>query len=172
MNEARTLIETAADGKGLTFELVVDPALPPTLIGDPLRLLQVLTHLLDNAVKFTEEGWVRASVAVAGVKPGSVDVRFMVEDSGIGIPAEHQGRLFESFSQADASITRKHGGAGLGLAICKKLVTLMGGSIEVRSTEGEGSAFSVALPLAVVPTQVRAEAPAGGTSMPGSTLEM
>jgi signal transduction histidine kinase len=144
----------AAEAKGLAFELVVEPDLPSVLVGDPARVAQLLTHLLENAVKFTEQGGVRVSVAVAGTRHGVVDARFVVRDTGIGISSEHQGRLFESFSQADASITRKYSGTGLGLALCNQVVDLMEGSIAVRSTLGEGSAFTVVLPFGL-PTEAQ-----------------
>jgi PAS domain S-box-containing protein len=144
----------AAEAKGLAFELVVEPDLPSVLVGDPARVAQLLTHLLENAVKFTEQGGVRVWVGVAGSRHGVVDARLVVQDTGIGISSEHQGRLFESFSQADASITRKYSGTGLGLALCNQLVDLMEGSIAVRSTLGEGSAFTVVLPFGL-PTEAQ-----------------
>jgi PAS domain S-box-containing protein len=145
---------TAAQRQGLDYQVAVDASVPPVLTGDPARLARVLTNLLDNAVKFTDQGWVHTSVRVAGAVHGRVDVQLLVEDSGIGMTHEHQGRLFDSFSQADASITRKYAGTGLGLGLCKQLVTLMRGSISVESSPA-GSAFSVVLPLAVAPQAAR-----------------
>lgn len=171
MADMAKLFTSVADLKGLDFELTVDQGLPPTLIGDPCRLAQLLTNLLDNAVKFTEEGRVRASATVAGTKSGSMDVRFVVEDSGIGICQEHQGRLFDSFSQADASITRKYSGTGLGLAICKQVVQLMGGSIGVRSTLGEGCVLTVVLPFALPCPHDDEGVPSSAVTRRGSTLE-
>lgn len=148
--EVTALVGTAAERKGLDLQFTVDATVPPEMIGDPARITQVLTSLVDNAVKFTESGGVRVAARVTGTSPGSFDVLFTVKDSGIGITREHQARLFDSFSQADASITRKYGGTGLGLAICKELVTLMGGTISMQSIPDGGSAFSVALPLVAV----------------------
>ncbi len=147
LGEVAALVTPAAAGRGVDLQVAVDSAVPPMVLGDGARIAQVLTNLLDNAVKFTEDGWIRASVSTTTATPGSVDVRFVVADSGIGMSAEQQFRLFDSFSQADASITRKYSGTGLGLALCKQLVNLMGGSISVQSTLGEGSTFSVVLPL-------------------------
>jgi PAS domain S-box-containing protein len=149
VSEVAALVGTAAERKGLSFAVVVDPHLPLALTGDPARMVQVLTNLLDNAVKFTETGGVQVSVTCVPTVPGRVDVGFVVEDTGIGVSEEHLAGLFESFSQADPSITRKYGGTGLGLAISKQLVDLMGGTVTVHSTPGVGSTFSVVLPLAV-----------------------
>jgi signal transduction histidine kinase len=107
----------------------------------------VLTNLLENAVKFTETGEIVLAVEFARVHPAHVDVRFAVKDSGVGIPDDQLGSLFEAFTQGDASTTRTHGGAGLGLTICHELVTLMGGEFAARSSFGVGSTFSFTLPL-------------------------
>jgi PAS domain S-box-containing protein len=136
-----------AGQKGLAFTWSVDPELPENLSGDAMRISQVLTNLLENAMKFTEAGEVRLSVEFAGVDADFVAARFVVKDSGVGIPAEQLDSLFEAFTQADASTTRTHGGAGLGLAICHELVTLMGGTLAARSTVGSGSTFTFTLPL-------------------------
>ncbi|HUP87486.1 MAG TPA: response regulator [Acidimicrobiales bacterium] len=139
------LLAAAADAKGL--ELVVDVAddVPSWAVGDPGRLRQVLLNLASNAVKFTMAGEVLLGVRVD--EPGTVT--FCVQDTGIGIADADLGRLFQSFSQADASTTRRFGGTGLGLAISKQLVELMGGTISASSTRGAGSTFSVRLPLEV-----------------------
>jgi PAS domain S-box-containing protein len=136
-----------AGQKGLAFTWSVDPELPEHLSGDAMRISQVLTNLLENAVKFTEAGEIVLAVEFAGVDTDHVDVRFVVKDSGGGIPAEQLDSLFEAFTQGDASTTRTHGGAGLGLAICHELVTLMGGTFAARSTFGVGSTFTFTLPL-------------------------
>ena len=136
-----------AGQKGLAFTWSVDPELPEHLSGDAVRISQVLTNLLENAVKFTEAGEIMLVVEFAGVEEDYVEVRFIVKDSGVGIPAEQLDSLFEAFTQADSSTTRTHGGAGLGLAICNELVTLMGGSFAARSTLGSGSTFTFTLPL-------------------------
>ena len=146
--EVAALFGTAAHRKALDFQVAVDDSVPVTVVRDPARIARVLTNLLDNAVKFTDEG--SGSHLGARRRLGARPRRraFLVEDTGIGMTLEHQGRLFDSFSQADATITRKYAGTGLGLALCKQLVTLMGGTISVASSP-EGSAFSVVLPLAV-----------------------
>jgi signal transduction histidine kinase len=151
--DAITWAGPLAHKEGLTFTWALDPALPKHVYGDAMRISQVLTNLLGNAMKFTELGEVRLQVDNMGQRGQTVDVRFTVEDSGIGIPAEQVSSLFESFTQADASTTRKYGGAGLGLAICHELVALMGGTITASSTEGVGSSFSFTLPLEVATPQ-------------------
>ena len=118
---------------------------PDRLVGDPTRLRQVLTNLLGNALKFTEEGEVHLHVGVDEAVDDSIALRFEVRDTGIGIPKDRQAQLFGAFTQVDASTTRRFGGTGLGLAICKGLVGAMGGEIEVVSTEGEGSNFIVTI---------------------------
>ena len=140
------LLAAAADAKGL--ELVIDVAddVPKVVVGDPGRVRQVLLNLASNAVKFTPAGEVLLGVRV--VEPGVV--RFEVRDTGIGIAEDVLERLFQSFSQADASTTRRFGGTGLGLAISKQLVELMGGAIEAQSRPGAGSIFSFWLPLDAV----------------------
>ena len=125
------------------LEVLFDIAqnIPPILIGDPLRLGQVLINLANNAVKFTEEGEIVISARLDSETENRVTLEFSVSDTGIGLSPEQIDNLFEAFSQADTSTTRKYGGTGLGLAICKRLVGLMGGEIRVRSTPGKGSAF-------------------------------
>jgi PAS domain S-box-containing protein len=140
------LLSARAREKSLTLSIFCDPALPPLLRGDPTRLRQVLLNLVGNAVKFTEHGSVEVNAVFA---PGSEQsmVRFEVSDTGIGISREAQARLFQSFSQADSSTTRKYGGTGLGLAISKRLVELMGGAIGVVSEPDKGATFWFTLPL-------------------------
>ena len=138
-------------GEGPALTCVVDPALPQRVVGDPERIAQVLTNLVDNACKFTSSG--RIDVRVTG-EPGDsvqgddvVAVRFEVSDTGIGMRPEHLQVVFELFQQADSSATRAYGGTGLGLAISRHLVELMGGEIQVVSELGRGSTFSFVLPL-------------------------
>jgi len=155
-----TLVRPSANDKGLHFDIALDDDVPRWLIGDPLRLGQVLLNLCSNAVKFTERGSVQvrvtrrnggtahvetgnqpAGAAPDGTKPADVELEFSVRDTGIGISEGDRGWLFQSFSQADSSTTRRFGGTGLGLTISKRLTERMGGRIEVESTVGHGSLF-------------------------------
>lgn len=147
-------LRSAAREKHLELRAVYPEALPRWYVGDPVRIRQVTLNLAANAVKFTEAGHVAIEVRCAREQGGTSLLRVDVRDTGIGIPAEAQSRLFENFSQADNSTTRKHGGTGLGLAICKQLVSLMGGSIGAHSQLGRGSTFwfELWLPLASVPS--------------------
>ncbi|NLV42732.1 MAG: response regulator [Candidatus Hydrogenedentes bacterium] len=130
-----------AEEKGLELLIRTEPDLPRTLVGDPLRLGQVLINLANNAVKFTEAGEIVLSVKRLAEEGDRLRLEFSVKDTGIGISPEAAGRLFESFSQADSATTRRYGGTGLGLAICRKLVALMGGDIRIESEPGQGSTF-------------------------------
>ena len=141
------LMGRGAEQRGLKLGVGIADDVPLQLRGDPIRLRQVLTNLLSNAIKFTERGDIRVEVERRRSTRREVELLFSVSDTGIGIPAETARRLFQSFTQADASTTRKHGGTGLGLAICKRLVELMGGRIGVRSKEGSGSTFMFVIPL-------------------------
>ncbi len=134
------LVTTKASEKGLNLVLTIDSNTPETIMGDPTKLRQILVNLLSNAVKFTHKGVISISVFGRLASSGH-EVHFAIKDTGIGIPKEKMSRLFQSFSQVDASTTRKYGGTGLGLAISKKLVELMGGRIWVESEEGKGSIF-------------------------------
>jgi CheY-like chemotaxis protein/anti-sigma regulatory factor (Ser/Thr protein kinase) len=134
-----------ARGMGLAFEVDFADEAAGWWDGDSDRIRQVVGNLLSNAVKFTPQGSVRAQVEL---EPGSGALRIAVTDSGVGIAAEKLPTLFEKFTQADNSATRRFGGTGLGLAICRELVQMMGGSINVESREGHGSTFVVELPLA------------------------
>lgn len=141
------LLAAKADDKDLELIAKVDPSIPTRLVGDPTRLRQVLINLLSNALKFTSEGEVAVEVQRVRMLQNSVQLRFMVRDTGIGISAEHQAQLFQPFTQADSSITRRFGGTGLGLAICSRLVALMGGGIAVRSNPDKGSEFRFEITL-------------------------
>ncbi len=146
-----TLFETPARSKGLTLNLVIAPEVPHRLVGDELRLTQVLANLVGNAVKFTEHGEVSLYIDAAHITKHEANLLFSVSDTGIGIGKDKQNGLFEAFSQTDGSITRRYGGTGLGLVISQRLVTLMGGdSIKVDSSVDMGSCFSfrLSLPLA------------------------
>lgn len=144
INIKRTLGLTAKN-KGLKLNLTVDKDLPNILRGDQLRLSQVLNNLVSNALKFTEKGQVNIDVKTLLDLPNSVELQINVSDTGIGIPEDQIDEIFESFSQANAGITRKYGGTGLGLAITKKLVEMQGGTITVTSRQNEGSTFSIRL---------------------------
>ena len=135
------LLEGKANDKGLQLLFIKDPDVPDALIGDSLRLSQVCINLCTNALKFTEKGKISLNVALAADHGDEVTVRFSVSDTGIGMSREQQEGIFEAFSQADGSTTRRFGGTGLGLAICKLLVQLMGGEIWVESAPGQGSTF-------------------------------
>ncbi|MET0384086.1 MAG: PAS-domain containing protein [Burkholderiaceae bacterium] len=146
-----------------------DPALSPGLIGDAMRLQQVLVNLIGNAIKFTAAGLVTLSVAVLGRRDDVQTVEFAVRDTGIGISRDDQARIFEGFTQAEASITRRFGGTGLGLAISQRLVGLMGGVITVDSIAGEGSCFRFVIDLTVVAHEVGAPAAAADLDTPTPT---
>ena len=141
------LMQRPAETRGLRLALQLDPTVRLSVRGDPLRLRQVLTNLIGNAIKFTERGSVTLVARRLGETGAQHLLRFEVRDTGIGIDADTQARLFHSFSQADASTTRLFGGTGLGLAICKRIVDLMGGRIAVVSEAGRGSAFWFEIPL-------------------------
>jgi PAS domain S-box-containing protein len=141
MDNLASLVGLKAEEKGLELLFVEPPELPTALLGDPSRLGQVLLNLGNNAVKFTEHGEVLVGVAVVERDAASATLRFEVRDTGIGMSAEQQQRLFQPFSQADASTSRRYGGTGLGLAISRHLVRLMGGELEVDSTPDRGSRF-------------------------------
>jgi len=153
LSRVQALIGEAAQRKQLRLSSRLDPAVPTWLIGDPLRLGQVLINLGHNAVKFTDQGEVALEVQVLERQPDSVRLHFAVRDSGVGIALEDQSRLFQEFEQIDNSSTRRHGGTGLGLAISRQLVRLMGGEIGVDSQPGQGSTFwfTVRLPVAMAP---------------------
>ena len=150
VEEAIDLLAPQAADKGLTLVYGLDRRAPRLVVGDPLRLRQVLLNLLSNAIKFTSTGEVCLKVFVAHDED-AVQLRFDVIDTGIGIPQAGQARLFESFTQLDASTTRRFGGTGLGLAISRRLVELMGGRIGVASQPGEGSRFWFTLRLLIHP---------------------
>jgi len=144
------LMQRPAENKGLRLTLQLDPAVRLPVRGDPVRLRQVLSNLIGNAIKFTERGTITLVVRRLGETSGQHLLRFEVRDTGIGISADAQARLFRSFTQADASTTRLYGGTGLGLAICKRIVELMGGRIDVMSEPGRGSTFWFEVPLTKV----------------------
>ena len=148
--------------KGLALRLSVAPDVPRFVRGDQIRLRQILVNLIGNAVKFTESGGVSVSLArVAAAQENSTLLSCVVADTGVGIPPERLGRIFDMFTQADATVSRRYGGTGLGLAICRELTRLMGGNITAESAPGRGSAFRFALPLPEAqPEEHGAELPA------------
>jgi two-component system, sensor histidine kinase and response regulator len=141
LDEALKLMRFRARQKALAFEWRIAPDVPPILIGDPVRLRQVLTNLVGNAIKFTERGGIDVDIGCGHREGQSLEVEFRVRDTGIGIPFEKQALIFDAFTQADSSTTRRFGGTGLGLAISTSLIKLMGGQISVESEPGKGSTF-------------------------------
>ncbi|WP_350290064.1 ATP-binding protein [uncultured Croceitalea sp.] len=136
-----------ATSKGLDFKVNLDKDIPKTVIGDTHRLSQILTNLLGNAIKFTEEGFVELEVSLKKKKNDLYFVEFKVSDTGIGIAKENQGKIFEPFAQANSNTTRLFGGTGLGLAICKNLVEIMGSELKCRSGKNVGTSFSFVVPF-------------------------
>ena len=139
--EAARVLAVSAHKKGLELLVNVAPDVPARLMGDPTRLRQIIINLIGNAVKFTEQGDVAVEVAIESQSAGSCFLKFSVRDTGVGVPFDKQQAIFEAFSQADVSTTRRFGGTGLGLAICARLVQLMDGRIWLESEEGKGSVF-------------------------------
>jgi PAS domain S-box-containing protein len=158
MEELTESLALAAHGKGLELSLDIPPHLPVALMGDAVRLRQIITNLLSNAVKFTESGEVAVSVRGVRETADHTVFRFSVRDTGIGIPQDRLPHIFESFAQADGSTTRRFGGTGLGLAITRQLCHLMGGELGVESSEGQGSEFWVEIPFAVRATESQSSA--------------
>jgi PAS domain S-box-containing protein len=166
LGKVTEMVATRASEKGLSLVFDVAPKVPTDLIGDPTRLRQVLLNLLGNAIKFTESGEVALRVTSDDSStPGAL--RFAISDTGIGIPDDKLGVVFERFTQADSSTTRRFGGSGLGLTISKRLVELMGGRIWVESGVGEGSVFSFTVPLEIwAGATPRAAEPIGAATGP------
>jgi signal transduction histidine kinase len=146
-HEIHHLFKVKLSGKGLRFHIFLDDTVPDGLFLDEIRIRQVLTNLVDNAVKFTRQGHISLSARVnPGPTPETVDLTIEVSDTGIGIPEDKQQLVFESFEQGTADINRKYGGAGLGLAICRQLVELMQGRIQLKVHTGRGTTFDIFLP--------------------------
>ena len=158
------LLRPRLQHKNCTLESHIDPRMPPTLVGDALRLRQILLNLGGNAIKFSERGTVRIDMQLLRRKQHDITLACLVSDEGIGMSRDEQARIFTPFSQADSSITRRFGGTGLGLALCRRLTVLMGGRITVQSEPGKGSVFKVELPFGVgreemfVPTSLEDDA--------------
>jgi PAS domain S-box-containing protein len=154
LDTMQAYVDVMAREKGLPLLVDIHPDVPTTLHGDPLRLGQVLSNLCSNAVKFTDQGRVEVNVELAGMEDGRATLLFKVHDSGIGLTPEQAARLFQPFSQADASTTRRFGGTGLGLAISQRLVEMMQGRIWLESMPGEGSLFQFTATLLTMPGTV------------------
>lgn len=131
----------------LSIHYELDPALPPAIVSDQLRLQQILLNLASNAIKFTPKGEVRISMSCIAIEENHCRIRFSVSDTGIGISPDQQSKIFEDFMQAEISTTRRFGGTGLGLTICKRLVELLGGELKLESTLNLGSCFWFELDL-------------------------
>jgi signal transduction histidine kinase len=149
INETCFLLDSMASQKGISISINIDSNLPQYLVGDKLRIRQVLLNLLSNAIKFTNKGAVQLNITLSSIAENNCNIAVEVIDQGIGISVQDLDKLFKPFSQVDTSTTRLYGGTGLGLIICAQLVKQMGGSISVKSKEGHGSTFSLALSLAV-----------------------
>jgi len=147
LNELYVIFSEKAANRGIDFQLIIPGDAITGFIGDPVRLRQVLTNLIGNAIKFTSRGYVKLSVKTELINPDVCEVKFKIEDTGIGIEEEKLKSIFERFTQADTSTTRKFGGTGLGLAITKELLTIMDGRIEVNSKPGMGTIFYVTIPF-------------------------
>ncbi|MBW8302959.1 MAG: response regulator, partial [Brevundimonas sp.] len=170
VREAAQLYEASARDKGLQFFVEIAPEVDCWIKGDLVRLKQILTNLVSNAVKFTSEGFVCLIAAPGPARDGAPTLRFSVEDTGIGFDGQTRERLFSRFEQADGAITRKFGGSGLGLAISRQLAEMMGGELDCESEPGGGSAFILAVPfksatapVATAAGTLDAEAAAHGT---------
>jgi PAS domain S-box-containing protein len=163
LEKVMEMVGARANEKGLSLVCELAPSVPTDLVGDPTRLQQVLLNLLGNAIKFTESGSVSLRVSPDEDSSVPTALRFSISDTGIGIPGEKLGQVFERFRQADSSTTRRFGGSGLGLTISKRLVELMGGRIWVHSGVGEGSVFSFAVPFEIWTDATRRAAEAVGT---------
>jgi two-component system sensor histidine kinase/response regulator len=165
-----SLLAIRAREKGVELATDIDAAVPEQVRGDPTRLRQVLTNLIGNAVKFTQEGEVTVSLSAAPAEGGRARIRFAVRDTGIGIPAEQLAAIFQPYSQADATTARRFGGTGLGLSIARRLVGMMGGTLEVASEVNQGSEFSFTIEL---PVEAAAPFPlpgAGAVPLEGLTM--
>jgi PAS domain S-box-containing protein len=170
IESALDIVAARAADKNLELGFLLDEEMPVGIVGDPIRLRQVLLNLLSNAVKFTEEGEVVLELDAERGKAGTWQLHFCVRDTGIGIADERIDRLFESFSQADASTTRRYGGTGLGLAISKRLVELMGGEMRVESKKGRGSTFHVTLEAREAEVPALFDAEAGRRALEGRRM--
>ncbi|WP_423382281.1 ATP-binding protein [Burkholderia sp. LMG 32019] len=163
VNDVAAIFRPLADAKNLALTCRIAPDLADGYVGDSTRLRQLVSNLVSNAVKFTKRGGVTIDVRLAQAGPAGLGVEIAVRDTGIGIPEDSLPTLFDVYIQADASIYRRFGGTGLGLPLCRRIVTLMGGELSVDSRLGEGTTFVVALPLPEAPSGWRDDAPEPGT---------
>jgi signal transduction histidine kinase/DNA-binding response OmpR family regulator len=154
LEDVSTVVAIAAEQKGVELHFAIDPAVPPTLVGDRMRLAQVLVNLASNGIKFTDSGEVEIAASVVASAPDRTKLRFAVRDTGIGLDPSARSRLFLPFSQVDGSTTRRYSGTGLGLAISKELVGKMGGNLDVTSEAGAGSTFFFEIELDIAPPTV------------------
>ena len=161
MEEVVELLAARAHDKGIELALRVPPAVPARVVGDSGRIRQIAINLVGNAIKFTETGHVFVSVNSVPLDEQHASITVSVRDTGIGVPADRQSYLFEKFTQADASTTRRFGGTGLGLAICRNLVQLMNGSLTLHSEFGQGSTFAFTIPLPIDDSAAAPPLPAG-----------
>lgn len=152
LGETMKSLSHRAHQKGLELIYDVQPDVPETLVGDPGRIRQIIVNLVGNSIKFTEHGEIFVAVELESEMPQAARLHFAVKDTGVGIPADKQGKIFEAFSQADGSMARRYGGTGLGLTICTRLVGMMDGRIWVESEPGRGSTFHFLISLAVQQT--------------------
>ena len=170
LEESLQLVAARARDNGLELTCFVEPTVPGALLTDAGRLRQILVNLLGNAVKFTDAGEVALTVAASARQDGRWEIHFAVRDTGVGIPADRLDRLFKSFSQVDASTTRRYGGTGLGLAICKRLCELMGGRIWVESDPGKGSTFHFTIAAAATDAPPASPPAAPGIELAGKRV--
>ncbi|NQU50246.1 MAG: response regulator [Planctomycetes bacterium] len=168
-SDVAEVLAEKVQGKDLELIVDIDPGIPPQVIGDPARLRQVLTNLVGNAVKFTEQGEIHVAVKTIARSLDQMTIRLAVEDTGIGIDSAACSKFFESFSQADSSTTRKFGGTGLGLTISRRLVALMGGELALTSEWGQGSCFYFELDFEI-PEAVRNALPAASNRFAGTQV--
>jgi PAS domain S-box-containing protein len=172
LSDGIVLLAAEAKAKGLDLSVSFDKDLPDWIKSDPTRIRQIVVNLAGNAVKFTDSGGIWVKVWSENATDETATLRIEVSDSGIGIPQDRVDHLFEPFTQLDASTTRRFGGTGLGLAICKRLCEGMGGSIEVASKEGEGTVFTLSLPVATVDAPETAEPEIGPMDAPTGDLKI
>ncbi len=149
LGDLQSIIEIRCQEKGLALHLEIDPDIPPSLVGDPLRLTQILLNLTSNAIKFTHSGTITLCARLSGKSGDKVTLRFRVQDTGIGIDSRSLRTLFQHFTQIDPSVSRKYGGTGLGLSITKRLVEMHGGKIWVDSIKGQGTTFFFTVELGI-----------------------